>query len=248
MAVTRKKNPRRAGIGRRKTYSRSSGRRAKKSASGIIKPLTEKKIKPIIAKLTKPRAHPHAFGNPLAVKWPSSALSPEKANRIVILSRIQHRLWTWTVALAILLLLLVAAIELAPMIGWGLQPSASRAQLLEQADLTALVVLVLELAAQYHSARNKALFLRQNWLLILALLPFGVFMRAASLLESARAIRAVQTWGKLDELRVVVPSLEVPLVSPLVVWGENGASMISQWAGWGEFTELLGRISGIFSR
>ncbi len=234
-----------------KNRRRVKGIRRKKTAASLSlrtpSSIAKNKIKPFLAKLTKPRAHPHAFGNPLAVSWPSNALPPEKAKRIVLLSRIQHRLWTWTVALAIILLLLVAFIELAPSFGFGPHPSSSRAQLLEQADLTALLVLILELAAQYHSARNKAVFVRQNWFLILALLPLGIFLRAASLLEGARAVRAVQAWGKLDEMRVVLPSLDVPLFSPLVVWGENGANLVSKWAGWDEFKELTGRVFGGFS-
>jgi hypothetical protein len=148
------------------------------------------------------------------------------------------------VALALALLMIVSFFELAPMFGWGQPPSGARERLLQQADFTAILVLVLEMAAQFRAARNKALFVRHNWFLILALLPFGVLLRASSLLEGAQAIRVVQAWGKMDELRVVLPSLNVPLFSPLAVWGENAARLFSQWTGWNDFVELLASLSG----
>ncbi len=199
----------------------------------------------LISKITKTpkRRLSHSFGNPFAIPWPSSALPPKTAQRIVALGRIQHRLWSWTVVLALVLLVIVSFFELAPLFGWWPPPTAARERLLEQADLTALLVLVLEMIAQYRAARNKALFVRHNWFLILALLPFGVLLRASSLLEGARAVRAVQVWGKMDELRLVLPSMDVPLFTPLIVWGENAAHLFTQWTGWNEFVELLANIS-----
>ncbi len=220
-----------------------------KTSKSALKPKSVSHPSKSSALLFRTSAHPprhpsRSFGNPFAVPWPSSALSPQAAQRIVSLGRIQHRLWTWTLALALLLLVLVSFFELAPIAGWLPHPSAAREGLLEQADLTAMLVLVLEMAAQYRSASNKALFMRQNWFLILALLPFGILLRAASLLEGARAVRVVEAWGNVDELRVVLPSLDIPLFSPLVAWGESMARMLSQWTGLNEVIELLANISG----
>lgn len=222
-----------------------AGSLARKSKSGARASALSKPAA-LLSKITSqpPRRKSYSLGNPFAVPWPTSAISPQAAQRIVSLGRIQHRLWGVTLALALVLLVVVSFFELAPLFGWAPQPSAARASLLEQADLTALLVLVLEMIAQYRSARNKALFLRQNWFLILALLPFGVILRAASLLEGARAVRVVEAWGNVDELRVVLPSLDIPLFSPLVVWGENAARLFSQWSGLNEVVELLAKIPG----
>ncbi|MCL6088739.1 MAG: hypothetical protein M1530_01070 [Candidatus Marsarchaeota archaeon] len=181
------------------------------------------------------------LGNPMAVAWPSG-LDSVSAGRIVSLGRLQHRLWTWAVALSLLALVLVSVFDFGPMFfGWP-PTGAARERLLAQTELTALLVLAVELAAQFRAAKNKLLFLRTHWLLILAVLPLGVLLRAFRVLEIFSGVRAVQMWGKMGELHELAPALNVPILNAFVSWGDGITRSVSKWSGLGEFIELLSRL------
>ncbi|VVB57163.1 Uncharacterised protein [uncultured archaeon] len=186
-------------------------------------------------------AHEYEMGNPMAVPWPSG-LDPAAARRIVELGRLQHRLWSWTVALSLLALVLVTLIEFGPLLwGWA-PPSAGRERVISLVDLTSLLVVFLEVFTQFRAAKNKLLFLRTHWLLILALLPIGALIRASRVLESLNAVRALQVWGKLDELRDLLPELEIPIVVAAVVWLEQAIERFANWSGLKDFSELVSRV------
>ncbi len=183
-------------------------------------------------------AHESEMGNPLAVPWPSGVDSAT-ARRIVELGRLQHRLWSWTVALSLIALVIVTLLEFGPLLfGWhALSPARER--LVSQVDLSALFVLFLEVFAQFRAAKNKLLFLRTHWLLILAILPLGVLIRASRVLEGLSAIRALQVWGKLDELHAIIPELEIPILVAALVWLEGALSRFARWSGLKDFSELV---------
>jgi len=179
---------------------------------------------------------------------PHPLLPAAEARAIVEHGKRQHRLWTWCVALAIFALLLVTLFDLVGPRLWGWTLSASRQRVLAQLDLLALGVLLLEMGAQFNVSKNKVLFLRKNWFLILALLPLGVLVRALRAFEGLEALRVFQAFGKLGELNVVAPSLDLPFLSPIL---EPFASMfgaISRWTGLGELIELVSRLFARLSR
>ncbi len=177
----------------------------------------------------------------MAVAWPSG-LDSVSAGRIVSLGRLQHRLWTWAVALSLLALVTVSIFDFGPMLfGWP-PAGAARERLLAQTELTALLVLGVELATQFRAAKNKLLFLRTHWLLILAVLPLGVLLRAFRVLEILSSVRAVQMWGKVGELHEMAPALNVPILNTFVSWGDGIARSVSRWSGMDEFFELLSRL------
>ena len=173
---------------------------------------------------------------------PHPLLPASQARRIVEHGRLQHRLWTWCVALAIFSLLLVTLFDLVGPRLWGWTLSVSRERVLAQLDLLSLGVLVLELGTQFNAAKNKILFLKQNWLLILALLPLGVLVRALRAFEGLEALRVFQIWGKIGELKVVVPTLDVPFLSPVLEPLAAVLRTVSQWTGLDELLELISRM------
>lgn len=184
----------------------------------------------------------------MAVPLPHPALPIQQARIIVEHGRRQHRLWTWCVALAIFALLLVTLFDWIGPAFWGWTISPSRARVLAQLDLLALGVLILEMATQFKSAKNKVLFLQKNWLLVLALLPFGALIRAFRVFEGLEAVRVFQMWGKVGELRVVAPNLEIPFLSPILSPFAAAIRSFSQWSGLDELLELVSRLVSSFSR
>ena len=58
---------------------------------------------------------------------------------------------------------------------------------LELIDLAAIAVLAIELLVHYCLAKDKKKFFKENWILIIALLPFG---------QIVRAVKAIKVMGK----------------------------------------------------
>jgi hypothetical protein len=196
--------------------------------------------KPIRTKLYRHFSkNAHNIANPLAVQWPSK-INPEVARKIFFLSRLQHKLWSITLALAIIALLIVSLLDLGPVLfGWD-PVSHSRERVLAQTEITALGVLFLEVAAQFKAAKNKILFLRTHWLLVLAILPLGVLFRAVRTLEIFSSLRTLQFLGKIDELRQLAPN--IPIFGGIILAGDGVARKISDWLGFREFRELLSHL------
>lgn len=179
---------------------------------------------------------------------PPSTLPAHKARIIIEHGRLQHRLWTWCVVLSIFGLLLVTLFDwIGPRLwGWTLTPSRER--VLMQLDMLALGVLILEMGTQFRFAKNKVVFLKANWLIILALLPLGVMVRALRVFEGLEALRVFQMWGKLGELKVVVPTLELSFLAPVFIPMVGPMRSFWQWSGLGELFELINRMLAKLSR
>ncbi|MDE1798271.1 MAG: hypothetical protein KGH63_02605, partial [Candidatus Micrarchaeota archaeon] len=188
-----------------------------KSRLGAKKPAhLARTVATALARPTQAPAALHQIGNPLAVHAPAGFLSFAQARRIVILQKQQHLLWSWAIALSILLVFIISVQELAPTFGLAAPLTERTVSFLEMADLLAMLVIGLELYGQYQRTRNAMLFLRRNWIPILALLPLGLMLRALSAVQSLSALRGLQLAGKLDELSVALPSLSLPGVEGAV--------------------------------
>jgi len=179
---------------------------------------------------------------------PPSSLPSAQARVIIEHGRLQHRLWTLCVVLSIFSLLLVTMFELVGPRLWGWTLSHSRERVLMQLDMLALGVLVLEMGTQFRVAKNKILFLKQNWFIILALLPLGVFVRALRVFEGLEALRVFQMFGKIGELQGVVPNLDLPFLTSILAPLAGAVRAFLQWSGLGELFELLTRLIARLSR
>lgn len=194
------------------TPARRSGKRAARHAKS-------KSVHPLISHLfgshPSGRPHPderlrHSVGNPLAIAHPGPLLPYHESRRILSLRRFQYRLWSVVLALAILLFFALSFIEIGE--SWFHllpPPSNSHAELMFWADLLAIGIFALEFWALYRQYTNKMLFLRHNWLGILAILPIGLLLRGARVVESIESLRALQLAGKLDEMAVVFPGVSI---------------------------------------
>jgi len=91
-------------------------------------------------------------------------------------------LWKPIALLAVFAILISFILELfVPLEEWQLH-------WIEVIDLVAIAVLAVELAARYLLAREKKNFLKKNWVMVAALLPFG---------QVVRAIKAIKVFGKM---------------------------------------------------
>ena len=193
-------------------------------------------------------ASPHALGNPLAISMPPRLLPAQQARVIIENGKWQHRLWTWCVFLSIFSLLLVTLFDLVGPRLWGWTLTPTRMRVLATLDMLSLGVLLLEMGTQFRYAKNKVLFLKHNWFIILALLPLGVLVRALRAFEGLEALRVFQVFGKFGELGVVVPNLDLPFIQPMLAPLAGLVQAISKWTGLGELFELLARILARLSR
>ena len=149
--------------------------------------------------------HQEELGNPFEVKFLPGFLLPHQAEQILILKRQQEKMWTWVLVLAIILFFVLSVMEISILLGWAQPHSERMAQIVEQADLMAIGVFAFEFAAQYRKAENKALFFKKNWLGILAILPMGLFFRAASVAEEIAFLRSLQMMIKAEKIQVALP-------------------------------------------
>jgi hypothetical protein len=78
------------------------------------------------------------------------------------------------------------------------------------------MIIGLELVQGYRHAKNKILYLKNNWIMILAVLPIGAVVRLGRafeglvILEEIASLRALQVMTKFKELSWILPSLELP--------------------------------------
>lgn len=156
------------------------------------------------------------LGDPLQVPLPPSWLSNSQCAKIISLKRSQYKLWGWAVALALLLILSATLIEL--LLSFGALGGMGHAYVanLELASMFAIGILGLELASSFWKAKDKIIFIKHNWIIILAILPIGIIARAGkafeglALLEELSSLRALQAAFKVGELRAILPALELP--------------------------------------
>ena len=160
--------------------------------------------------------HEH-FANPLGVPdIPKSYLSFESTKKILAYKHLQYSLWGVAVALSIFLLLSVATTEILSEFQILPHPSLAHSQALEYADALAIGIILIELATGFKHAKNKILFLKHNWLAIIAIFPFGLFVRAGRIfeglyiLEELALLRPLQVATKFRELQILIPAIELP--------------------------------------
>jgi len=156
------------------------------------------------------------FEDPLEIAMPPKWLGVPACKQIVGLKKFQYRLWGWTLALAIILLLSITSLDLLS--DFQILPEISQAHhnVMANGDILAIFIISLELAQGFSHAKNKVVYIKENWLAILAILPIGLFVRVARsfegliLLEELANLRAFQVAGKFGELRSILPVLELP--------------------------------------
>ncbi|MFH1306481.1 MAG: hypothetical protein ABIH83_02375 [Candidatus Micrarchaeota archaeon] len=195
----------------------------KKKAPGVgRKHATRKKAKikrkkfRVRGRVIRRKAKKREFSDPLAVPKPPNYLSHDICRKIMILKKTQYNLWSWAVALAILLLLTVTSIELLADFDVIPHPSPSHFKILELGNLIAIFIIGIELVSAYRNTKNKIVFLKQNWLVILAILPLGIVLRAGRIfeglviIEEFASLRTLQMAGKFGELQSILPVLEIP--------------------------------------
>ena len=163
------------------------------------------------------KKHIKKFYDPLVVPMPSNWKDSKSCEKILGYRKTQYRLWSWAVALSILLLFSVAAIEILSDMGILAPPGASHLSILQSADFLAIFVIGLELASSFTHSKNKMLFVAENWLAILAILPIGLFARAFkafeafAFMEEISILRGFQMAGKFGEFSNIIPALELPI-------------------------------------
>ncbi len=208
------------GIGKKR---RKTTRKAHKSKNEFDKKITKKieqQINWINSKDNTKNAlnifENRKFEDPFEIQMPPQWLGAKTCNKIMRLKKVQYALWGWTVALAIILLLIVTAFEL--LIDFGVMTSINHAyhEILQTADIVAIMIIGLELVQGYRHAKNKILYLKNNWIMILAVLPIGAIVRLGRafeglvILEEIASLRTLQVMTKFRELSWILPSLELP--------------------------------------
>ncbi|MCX8163415.1 MAG: hypothetical protein N3D10_02560 [Candidatus Micrarchaeota archaeon] len=140
----------------------------------------------------------------------------KKNSKIFYYKKLSYFFWSLSILAALLTLIFIGLMELL----WHfhiLKPITSQSYLYSQfvAEVIALGILIVELAAGFIKASNKALFIKQNWLAIVAILPIGLFSRGIrtfellGLLEELYLFRGFQLFGKFTEFEKIVSSSKV---------------------------------------
>ena len=124
-------------------------------------------------------------------------------------ARLQHRLWGALLAACVIIFFVVAVVLLS--VDFGLIPPLAKgtAELLEFAELCAILVFAIELCSRYARTPDKKKFLLQNWLAILAILPVGIFIRSFRAAEGIGLLRPLQSTFRLAETEAIIPALLV---------------------------------------
>ncbi|MFA6489378.1 MAG: hypothetical protein WCT52_01745 [Candidatus Micrarchaeia archaeon] len=119
----------------------------------------------------------------------------------------QRKLWRINLALALCVFLMLAVWWIGMEFG-AFPPADARTELLmEQADLTAILVFGIDLFRGFSKARDKKMFLRRNWLEIIVLLPVGTAFRAFRAFEELRIFGMAEKSLGAVELPVLVPGI-----------------------------------------
>ncbi len=146
------------------------------------------------------------------------------AYKIAEYERHQRIMWAWAVAGAILVFFLLLVIEGGALGGlWPFQ-SQAEAALLEEANYIAVLVIALDLAGRWKASANKLLFVRQNWLAILTLVPMGLLVRVGGALESLSLLRNVQLFAKAEEIAIFAPIAGTFKAVHIAYYGERASA------------------------
>ncbi|MEM4235555.1 MAG: hypothetical protein QXV44_00705 [Candidatus Anstonellaceae archaeon] len=137
---------------------------------------------------------------------------PSNSN-IVFYNKLSYFFWSLSILAALLTLIFIGFYELFSHI-YIIKPLSSPSYLYSQfiAEVIAILILFVELAGRFINASNKALFIKQNWLAIIAILPIGLFARGLrtfellGILEELYIFRGFQIIGKLSELDKIILS------------------------------------------
>ena len=122
---------------------------------------------------------------------------------------LQRRLWSALLTACVVVFFLLAVILLAVDFG-AIPPLAKRtAELLELAELFAILVFAIELCSRYRSTPDKKKFIMQNWLAILAILPLGIMIRSFRAIEGVGLLRPLQGTFRLAETEAIMPAMLV---------------------------------------
>jgi hypothetical protein len=123
------------------------------------------------------------------------------------LGRKFHRVTPWRAAVVFSMLLLAIAF-LAELF---LHPSAEALSLLGTAELSALLVLFIDLGVNFSRAESKVKFLKQNWFELLLFMPFSFAFEALRAYE-AFEIMGLEAMPFLMRTRILVKSGHVASV------------------------------------
>lgn len=124
------------------------------------------------------------------------------------LASLQRRLWKVNLALALIVFLVLAVWWIGIDLGTFPQPAERTVALMEQADLTAILVFAIEIVSGFGKAKDKAMFLRKNWLGILVLLPLGAFFRAFRAVSETE-ILGIRAAARLERMPAFFPQIAV---------------------------------------
>ena len=162
-----------------------------------------------------------------------------KAGKTGKLEAIQQKIWKANLALALAVFAMLAVWWIGVALGFFPAPSARDEWLMEQADLTAIVVFAVDIYSGFRKASDKKLFLRKNWLEIIVLLPFGTAFRMFRAFEQLEIISAVKKSASVMEIPLVVPDV----VAHAKQVGK-GALEVHQWVSHGKvFTDISDTVS-----
>ena len=122
---------------------------------------------------------------------------------------LERRLWDAVLAACVVAFFVVATIFLSAEFGIIPPLGTEATELLEFAELCAIVVFAAELCIRYARAPSKKDFLVQNWLTILAILPLGAFIRSFRAAEGVGLLRPIQITFRFAETEAIMPLLMV---------------------------------------
>lgn len=130
-----------------------------------------------------------------------------KGGRTGELNALQRKLWRINLALALAVFVTLAVWWIGIETRVFSQPSAREEWLMEQADLTAILVFGIDVYAGFRKAKDKGMFLRNNWLEILVLLPLGTMFRVLRSFEQLELIGVMKKSAGVMELPIVIPDV-----------------------------------------
>ncbi|MFN3909892.1 MAG: hypothetical protein ACK4J0_01500 [Candidatus Anstonellaceae archaeon] len=165
----------------------------------------------------------------------------QKYNKILFYQKLNYYLWNLCIFFALATLIFISLNELL----WHfhlVRPIRSEAYLKTQffGEVLGISVLLIELLVGFSKATNKALFIQQNWLTILAILPIGIFSKSLrafeilGILEELYIFRGVQVVGKMTEFAKVFSSLleQLPFASRIFLAIEKVFSLLVEFFSW----------------
>jgi len=128
---------------------------------------------------------------------------------IAELEKSQRRLWNIALVLCIIIFFVLSIWWIGIELGAFARPGRQAEELMEMADLAAIFVFAIEFYSRYRKTPDKLVFLKKNWLGIIAILPIGMFFRLFRGLEGAGAFRSAELALKVEREGMVLPELAI---------------------------------------